>query len=142
MANSIFKASALILISSFIVYFLKEHLSKSWPCTVAITLYWQELQAAGTEEYYVIHGSGGAAVGLLCQASVLFKKNIPVLQAVQLVSFLSLYPGRFPQSWCEQSEKPKLSAPEEQSQLLPQLCKGTWQKASCATRQCPAFKDR
>lgn len=43
-ANSIFKGSAVILISLFIVCFLKGHVSKSWPCTVAITLYWQELQ--------------------------------------------------------------------------------------------------
>lgn len=41
-------------------------------------------RAAGTEEYCVKYGSGAAAVGLLCQDSVLFKKNIPVLQAVQL----------------------------------------------------------
>lgn len=59
-----------------------------------------------------------------------------------LVSFLFFHLGRFPQSRSDQSEKPNLSAPEEQSQLVPQLCKCTWQKASRATGQSPGFTDR
>lgn len=63
-----FSAFVLIIISLFIVYFLKERYSRNWPFTVARTVYWQELQVAGTEEYRVMFRSRGAAVGLLCQS--------------------------------------------------------------------------